>query len=154
APVPIRVVLRVGRASSGLVVRAACGRAGLARHAGRPSRCRGARGALPFRRTACVHLAVDACVPVWLCAGGQGRRAPACRGRRSQRRRGGRRPPGKARLMALRLDTPLVSVVTPFYNADEWLEECIESVLAQTFTHYEYVLLDNCSTDGSTEIAL
>jgi glycosyltransferase involved in cell wall biosynthesis len=49
--------------------------------------------------------------------------------------------------------TPLVSVVTPFYNTAEFLAACIESVLAQAYTNFEYILLDNCSTDGSREIA-
>lgn len=48
---------------------------------------------------------------------------------------------------------PLVSVVTPFYNTDEYLAECIESVLAQTYQNWEYILVNNCSTDRSAEIA-
>jgi glycosyltransferase involved in cell wall biosynthesis len=48
---------------------------------------------------------------------------------------------------------PLVSVVTPFYNTREFLAECIESVLRQTYENWEYVLVDNQSTDGSSEIA-
>jgi glycosyltransferase involved in cell wall biosynthesis len=47
----------------------------------------------------------------------------------------------------------LVSVVTPFYNTAEFLGECIESVLAQTYREFEYLLVDNQSTDGSAEIA-
>jgi glycosyltransferase involved in cell wall biosynthesis len=48
---------------------------------------------------------------------------------------------------------PFVSVVTPFYNTREFLAECIESVLRQTYQNWEYVLVDNWSTDGSSEIA-
>ncbi len=48
---------------------------------------------------------------------------------------------------------PLVSVVTPFYNTQDYLAECIESVLRQTHTNFEYILVDNCSTDGSSDIA-
>ena len=48
---------------------------------------------------------------------------------------------------------PLVSVVTPVYNGEKHLEECIASVLAQTYNNWEYVIVNNCSTDRSLEIA-
>lgn len=48
---------------------------------------------------------------------------------------------------------PLVSVVSPVYNTADYLAECIESVLNQTYQHFEYVLVDNCSTDRSRAIA-
>jgi glycosyltransferase involved in cell wall biosynthesis len=49
---------------------------------------------------------------------------------------------------------PLVSVITPFYNTAAYLAECIESVLAQTYSNYEYLLVNNKSSDGSRDIAL
>ena len=48
---------------------------------------------------------------------------------------------------------PLVTVVTPVYNAEKYLAECIESVLAQTYENWEYVVVNNCSTDRSLGIA-
>ncbi len=49
--------------------------------------------------------------------------------------------------------SPLVSVVTPFYNTGDYLDECIRSVMGQTYPDWEYILADNCSNDGSREIA-
>jgi len=48
---------------------------------------------------------------------------------------------------------PLVSIVTPVYNGETYLEECIESVLAQTYQHWEYIVVNNRSTDRTAEIA-
>lgn len=48
---------------------------------------------------------------------------------------------------------PLVSVVTPFFNAQRFLAEAIESVLAQTFSAWELVLVDDGSQDDSAGIA-
>ncbi len=49
---------------------------------------------------------------------------------------------------------PFVSVLTPIYNMGSYLAECIESVLAQTYKNFEYIIVNNCSTDNSMEIAL
>jgi len=48
--------------------------------------------------------------------------------------------------------SPFVSVLTPFYNTQDYLETCIESVLQQSYDNWEYVLVNNCSTDRSVEI--
>lgn len=48
---------------------------------------------------------------------------------------------------------PLVSVLTPVYNGEDFLVECIESVLNQTYQNYEYIIVNNCSRDRTLEIA-
>jgi glycosyltransferase involved in cell wall biosynthesis len=50
-------------------------------------------------------------------------------------------------------DQPFVSIVTPVYNTEKYLTECIESVLAQTYENWEYVIVNNCSSDRSLKIA-
>lgn len=47
---------------------------------------------------------------------------------------------------------PLVSVVTPVYNATRWLPQTLASVCAQTLTDWEHILVDDGSTDNSREI--
>src|SRR5215207_5031419 len=49
---------------------------------------------------------------------------------------------------------PLVSVIVVFLNAEKFIEEALESVLAQTYDNWELLLVDDGSTDSSTEIAL
>jgi len=48
---------------------------------------------------------------------------------------------------------PYVSVITPVYNGGAFLDECIDSVLSQTHRNFEYVIVDNHSTDDSAAIA-
>lgn len=52
----------------------------------------------------------------------------------------------------LNMDNPVVSIITPVYNAEKFLDETIESVLKQTYESYEYLLIDDCSTDNSSSI--
>jgi len=49
--------------------------------------------------------------------------------------------------------SPTVSIVTPVYNGAKYIRECIESVLKQTYTDWEYLIADNCSTDETVAIA-
>ena len=46
----------------------------------------------------------------------------------------------------------LVSVIVPVYNKREYLEQCVESILSQTYKHLEVLLVDDESSDGSGEI--
>jgi teichuronic acid biosynthesis glycosyltransferase TuaG len=46
----------------------------------------------------------------------------------------------------------LVSVITPIYNSERYLQECIESVQKQSYTNFEHILVDDCSTDNSVGI--
>ena len=47
---------------------------------------------------------------------------------------------------------PKVSVGLPIYNGERYLEETLDSLLAQTFTDFELIIADNASTDGTEEI--
>lgn len=50
------------------------------------------------------------------------------------------------------MTSPKVSVVVPVYNVERFLRECLDSVLAQTFTDYEVICVNDGSTDSSPEI--
>lgn len=50
-------------------------------------------------------------------------------------------------------ETPLVSVIIPVYNYDRYLGEAIECVLGQTYKHHEVIVVDDESTDKSSEVA-
>ena len=45
-----------------------------------------------------------------------------------------------------------VSVITPMYNCEKFISETIESVLNQTYTNWEMIIIDDCSTDKSKQI--
>ena len=46
-----------------------------------------------------------------------------------------------------------VSVIIPVFNAEKYLSLCLESLLIQTFTDFEVIVVDDCSTDASSDIA-
>ena len=48
---------------------------------------------------------------------------------------------------------PALTIATPIYNAAAFLGRTVESILAQTFTDFEYLLIDDGSTDASADIA-
>ena len=47
---------------------------------------------------------------------------------------------------------PIVTVLMTVYNGKNYLSEAIESVLCQTLTNYEFLIVDDASTDNSIEI--
>lgn len=49
--------------------------------------------------------------------------------------------------------SPKISVIIPVYNVAEYISECIQSLAAQTFRDFEIILVDDCGTDNSIEIA-
>lgn len=60
---------------------------------------------------------------------------------------------GRGRLMNRETDPDGISVVMPAYNAAKTIGRAIESVLEQTYGCLELIVIDDCSTDGSLEIA-
>jgi len=50
-------------------------------------------------------------------------------------------------------NSTLFHVITPFYNAQDYIKDCILSIAAQNYSSYRHYLIDDCSTDNSFEIA-
>lgn len=50
------------------------------------------------------------------------------------------------------MENPLVSIIVPVYRAEKYLRQCVDSILAQTFTDWECILVDDGSPDRSGEI--
>ena len=51
------------------------------------------------------------------------------------------------------MSNPAVSVIIPAYNAQEYLRECLESVLAQSFPDFEAIVVNDGSADNTRAIA-
>lgn len=49
-------------------------------------------------------------------------------------------------------NTPLVSVIVPLYNVEKYIGQCVESILKQSYENFEIVLVDDGSTDNSSNI--
>lgn len=47
---------------------------------------------------------------------------------------------------------PLLSIIVPVYNVEKYLQRCLDSILSQTFRDFEVILVDDGSTDSSSEI--
>lgn len=48
---------------------------------------------------------------------------------------------------------PFFSIVIPCYNSEEYLSECLESIIAQDFDQWEAIVINDASTDGSLAVA-
>ncbi len=48
--------------------------------------------------------------------------------------------------------TPRISVLTSVYNGEKYINECIDSILNQTFSDFEYIILNDGSTDQTKDI--
>lgn len=49
-------------------------------------------------------------------------------------------------------NNPIVTVLMPVYNGEKYLKEAIDSILGQTFTDFEFLIVDDCSSDNSVRI--
>jgi glycosyltransferase involved in cell wall biosynthesis len=50
------------------------------------------------------------------------------------------------------MNRPLVSIVTPVFNQEKYIESTINSVLSQTYSNIEYIVIDDGSYDGTREV--
>ncbi|MBE8952358.1 MAG: glycosyltransferase [Quinella sp. 1Q7] len=50
------------------------------------------------------------------------------------------------------MELPAISVIIPLYNAERFIGELLDSILAQTFKNFEVIVVDDCSTDNSVAV--
>ena len=55
-------------------------------------------------------------------------------------------------MVAKKSSKPLLTVLMPIYNAEEFLKDSIGSILKQTYCNFEFLILDDASTDNSLKI--
>lgn len=56
------------------------------------------------------------------------------------------------KLAKLGANSPLVSLIIPVYNVEDYVEQCLESALAQSYKNLEIILVEDCSTDNSLAV--
>ena len=47
---------------------------------------------------------------------------------------------------------PKISIIVPVYNVEQYLERCVESILKQTMTNFELILINDGSSDNSGQV--
>lgn len=50
------------------------------------------------------------------------------------------------------MDAPIISIIVPFYNVEDYAARCLDSLLAQTYRSFEVVCIDDGSTDGTSAV--
>ena len=50
------------------------------------------------------------------------------------------------------MKNPKISVIVSVYNTEKYIEKCLDSLLNQTYSNIEIVVINDCSTDGSLKI--
>ena len=50
-----------------------------------------------------------------------------------------------------RITQPLISIIVPVYNCEEYIEKCIDSILHQTYQNFELIVINDGSKDNTLE---